>query len=220
MKIKVINYVLKLLCCLILLSAGPVSAQDDGGDAADKLTALLSRTQTMSAQVIQLTLDQQGREVQEYHASLQLSKPDHFRFHATRPYERLMVTDGEKLWNYEPDLEQVTIDSFNSDYSSTPGMLLSADADTLRELFNITLSAGTDGDTGLFILYPLQTDALFERLSLTFTQDILTELQFEDSLGQKTSMTFTDIVENPELPADTFTFVIPNDVDVIDSTVD
>ena len=204
---------------MLLLVATVVPAEETGPTAADTLTTLLGATRTMRASVEQLTLDQDGREVQEFRASLILSKPDHFYFHATEPYERLMLTDGVRLWNYEPDLEQVTIDPFNSDYSSTPAMLLSADSATLSEQFDILMTT-QEGNITRFVLYPLQPDSLFIRLSLAFTGELLTELQFENSLGQQTSMSFSDIETNIDLPEDTFRFEIPEGTDVIDSTVD
>lgn len=216
----VVNVVYGVVPALLMMCSAFSMAQEIRGDeAAVALTRLLEKTRTLRAEVLQLTLDQQGREVQEFHATLTLAKPDHFRFHATQPYERLMVTDGVKLWNYEPDLEQVTIDPFSAEYSRTPGMLLSADADTLATLFDISmLQIGDRGQR--FTLLPLEPEALLASLSLGFDEGELHELQFEDSLGQRTSMSFDKVESNPVLAEDIFTFQIPDGIDVIDSTVD
>ena len=43
------------------------------------------------------------------------------------------------------------------------------------------------------------------------------EMQFEDSLGQQTSMTFRNVARNVPLDPGQFTFEPPADIDVIDN---
>lgn len=206
-----------------LLVSGMVSAQvvsAPAGDlaAANQLAAILADTRTLQADVNQLTLDQSGREVQEFEARLSLSKPDHFSWEITSPYSELMVTDGTRLWHYEPDLDQVTIEPFSDDVSRTPALLLNGDAQAIAESYTVSSADMDFGSKTRFILYPKATDSLFERLSLTFADTVLEEMQFEDSLGQKTSLTFTGVTTNQVLDDSAFVFEIPEGIDVLDNT--
>jgi len=46
---------------------------------------------------------------QMYSGTLAVRRPMRFRWHYTAPYEQLYVSDGVRIWHYEPDLMQVRI---------------------------------------------------------------------------------------------------------------
>lgn len=188
--------------------------------ALQELVALLQQTDTLQAEVEQLLMDQEGRELQETRALLLMQKPSSFRWEIVEPYSELMVTDGNRIWRYEPDLEQVTIQTFNTELDRTPVMLLNGTAESIRDNYAVTASTMADGEHQRFILLPRQPDSLFERMSLTFNGAVLEEMQFEDSLGQQTSLSFHDVQRNVAVDAGSFSFEPPAGVDVIDSTLD
>lgn len=219
---------------LLLLLTALANAQDAGSTTADgaiqdadmtaatQLAAILEETRTLQADVDVLTLDQDGREVQESTALLVMQKPDHFYWEILTPYSELMLTDGERIWRYEPDLEQVSIEYFNDDVSRTPVMLLNGDAADIVASYFITAAGFENGvaadNRSRFILTPRGNDGLFTRLSLTFSGTTLEEMQFEDSLGQMTSLTFSGIQANTAIDPGRFVFRMPEGVDVIDNT--
>jgi len=211
-----------LLFCLA--GNAPLLAQDNDaaeyateGDGAARLAELLAQTESLSAEIEQLVLDQDGREVQETRALLQMRKPASFRWEVSEPWEELTVTDGEIVWRHEPDLEQVIIRRFDEALDRTPVMLLNADAATIAEAYEVTAVSMDDSGIERFVLYPRQPDSLFERLSLGFEGADLIEMQWEDSLGQRSSLGFRNLQRNLSLPDARFHFSIPPDVDVIDT---
>lgn len=210
-----------LLCTVLVGMSVALCAQaqppSDPG-AVTRLQGLLEQTTTMTAAVEQLQMDQDGRELQENRAELTMQKPASFRWAITEPYEELMVTDGKLIWRYEPDLEQVTIQPFDNDFERTPVMLLNGDAASIAESFAVTAVSIPDSDRNRFILVPRKPGSLFERLSLTFAGPVLEEMQFEDSLGQMTSLTFSNVVRNRKLDAEQFRFTPPAGADIIDNT--
>jgi len=185
--------------------------------AVTALEELLAQTRTFSAEVEQLLIDQDGRELQETRALLLMEKPARFRWAVRDPYEELTVSDGETLWHYEPDLGQVTIQPFEDEEADRrPIMLLNANAETIRDAYDVSSASMGDGLTR-FILIPRNIDRLFERLSLTFNGAVLEEMQFEDSLGQQTSLSFHEVNRNVPLEAGNFSFSPPDGVDIIDN---
>jgi outer membrane lipoprotein carrier protein len=188
--------------------------------ALQQLVDLLQQTTTLTAGVEQLLLDQDGRELQETRAQLSMQKPTNFRWEITEPYSELMVTDGSTLWRYEPDLAQVSIQTFDTELDRTPVMLLNGTTATIGSSYTVSAAMLADGVHQRFILLPTQPDSLFERLSLTFNGPLLEEMQFEDSLGQQTSLSFMDVLRNQPLDAALFHFLPPPGVEVIDSTLD
>ena len=204
--------------CLLTFAVPAVAQQamSQEKSAVTALEAILAETRTLSAEVDQLFMDQDGRELQEKRAMLLMEKPARFRWSVTEPYEELEITDGETYWRYEPDLEQVTIQSFDDNVDRTPIMLLNGDADTISAAYDVS-STNLGGGLVRFVLIPSNPDRLFERLSVTFNGPVIEEMQFEDSLGQQTSMTFHDVQRNIPIDADQFSFTPPADIDVIDS---
>jgi len=202
-------------CGVGVLVFAPIAAAQ--GDAAASLAAILARTSSLSAEVEQLVLDQDGREVQESQVLLEMRKPASFRWEVREPWEELTVTDGDLIWRHEPDLEQVTIRRFDDALDRTPAMLLNADAATIAETYEVTAAAAEAGGITRFILHPRQPDSLFERLSLTFSGEELLDMHIEDSLGQRTSLAFRSLQRNLSLPDARFRFEIPPGVDVIDT---
>ena len=230
---------LGLTVCLLLPALGAASAAGQQGDegqsatqdnptlegqaddnqdnpALTRLVELLGEAETLQAEVEQLILDQNGRQVQQASARLVMRKPDHFYWHATEPYEEVMTTNGERIWIYEPDLEQVTIQDFSNDLSRTPALLLSEDKETLQESFEVSFSE-RNGETH-FNLLPRGSGSLFESLTLVFADEVLKEMHFEDSLGQQTSMSFRQVQVNEPVDEELFSFEAPPGVEVIDST--
>lgn len=181
------------------------------------MTTLLAQTSTLTAEVEQLQMDQDGRELQENRSQLVMQKPASFSWHITEPYEELMVTDGTTIWRYEPDLEQVTIQPFEDDVDRTPVMLLNGDADSISTAYEVSATQMSD-TVWRFVLLPRSADRLFERLSLTFDGPVLQEMQFEDSLGQQTSLAFRLVRRNEPVSPELFTFTPPEGVDIIDNT--
>jgi outer membrane lipoprotein carrier protein len=209
-----------LLMFSVLSTAVFGQGADNSADleAAAALAVLLQETQTLQADVEQLTLDQDGREIQEFQARLVLEKPDHFSWEILSPYQELVLTDGERIWRFEEDLEQVSIDPFSNDISRTPVLLLNGDATAIAESYTVSSISDLATTNTRFILKPKAPDSLFERLSLSFSGVTLTEMQFEDSLGQKTSLTFNAMRVNQPIDPAAFIFQMPEGVEVLDNT--
>jgi outer membrane lipoprotein carrier protein len=223
------HFHVRALVLMVALGAAAARAQNDvtapaiaaaEDYALQQLVSILRQSTTLSADVEQLLVDQDGRELQESRASLLMQKPASFRWEITEPYNELMVTNGELIWHYEPDLEQVTIQTFNDELDRTPVMLLNGTEESIGESYAVSASTMIDGEHTRFILLPKKPDSLFERMSLTFSGPDLEEMQFEDSRGQRTSLTFRQLRRNQTLDADQFRFTPPEGVEVIDSTLE
>jgi outer membrane lipoprotein carrier protein len=208
-----------LLLCVPVVQAQEGDSADVTGEAAvQQLEAVLQQTGTLSASVVQLQVDQDGRELQESQARLIMQKPSNFYWELIEPYSELMVTDGALIWRYEPDLEQVTIQHFDAELDRTPIMLLNGNARDIAATYDVTMGVMADRGISRFILMPRSTSRLFERLAVTFRGPELIEMQFEDSLGQQTSLSFQDIVRNQPLSSGQFSFTPPEGVEIIDTT--
>ncbi|MHA6493058.1 outer membrane lipoprotein chaperone LolA [Pseudomonas borbori] len=198
---------------LTVLSLSSICAMADDEVAVQKLTQLLNQAQTITARFSQLTLDGSGTQLQETAGQLALKRPGLFRWHTDAPMEQLLVSNGEKVWLYDPDLEQVTIQTLDQRLTHTPALLLSGDVSKIRENFDITFKEG--GNVIDFILKPKSKDTLFDSLRLSFRGGVLNDMQLIDSIGQRTNILFLNVKMNEALDDGQFTFEIPEGADVI-----
>jgi outer membrane lipoprotein carrier protein len=198
---------------LTVLSFTSVAAMADDEVAVQRLTELLNQAQTINARFSQLTLDGSGTQLQETAGQLALKRPGLFRWHTDAPMEQLLVSDGKQVWLYDPDLEQVTIQTLDQRLTHTPALLLSGDVSKIRENFEISHNDG--GNVVDFILKPKSKDTLFDSLRLSFRDKVLNDMQLIDSIGQRTNILFLNVKMNEPQDDAQFTFEIPAGADVI-----
>lgn len=198
---------------LTVLSFTSVAAMADDEVAVQRLTELLNQAQTINARFSQLTLDGSGTQLQETAGQLALKRPGLFRWHTDAPMEQLLVSNGEKVWLYDPDLQQVTIQTLDQRLTHTPALLLSGDVSKIRENFEISHKEG--GNVVDFILKPKSKDTLFDSLRLSFRNKVLNDMQLFDSIGQRTNILFLNVQMNEPQDDAQFTFEIPAGADVI-----
>ncbi|MBU3055867.1 outer membrane lipoprotein chaperone LolA [Pseudomonas indica] len=199
-----------LLLAALSFAVVPAHAEDK---AVKRLTQLLSQAQTLTGRFSQLTLDGSGTQLQETAGELALKRPGLFRWHTDAPMEQLLVSNGEKVWLYDPDLEQVTIQTLDQRLTHTPALLLSGDVSKISENFEITHKEG--GDVVDFILKPKAKDSLFDSLRLSFRNGVVNDMQLIDSVGQRTNILFLGVKMNEPLDSKQFSFDIPEGADVI-----
>ena len=192
---------------LTVLTFTSVAAMADDEVAVQRLTERLNQAQTINARFSQLTL------LQETAGQLALKRPGLFRWHTDAPMEQLLVSNGEKVWLYDPDLQQVTIQTLDQRLTHTPALLLSGDVSKIRENFEISHNEG--GNVVDFILKPKSKDTLFDSLRLSFRNKVLNDMQLIDSIGQRTNILFLNVKMNEPQDDAQFTFEIPAGADVI-----
>ena len=202
--------ILTAVVALTWLFAGQAYA-----DAASaRLSDLLGKAETLSGRFSQLTLDASGTHLQEATGQMELKRPGLFRWHTDAPLEQLLVSNGQQVWLYDPDLEQVTIQQLDQRLTHTPALLLSGDVSKIRESFTISHQEG--GSVVDFILKPKAKDTLFDTLRLSFRNGVINDMQLIDSIGQRTNILFLGVKMNQPLDDAQFDFQVPAGADVIE----
>ena len=196
---------------LPVLAFSSLSAHADA-ESVKRLGQLLG-SDTITARFSQLTLDGSGTQLQETAGDMSVKRPGLFYWHTDAPQEQLMVSDGQKVSLWDPDLEQVTIKKLDQRLTQTPALLLSGDVSKISESFDITSKQA--GDVMDFTLKPKTKDTLFDSLRLSFRGGKINEMQLIDSVGQRTNILFTGVKVNEPIPASKFKFDIPKGADVI-----
>ncbi|MBP3363653.1 MAG: outer membrane lipoprotein chaperone LolA [Pseudomonas sp.] len=196
---------------LPVLAFSSLSAHADAESV--KRLGQLWGSDTITARFSQLTLDGSGTQLQETAGEMSVKRPGLFYWHTDAPQEQLMVSDGQKVSLWDPDLEQVTIKKLDQRLTQTPALLLSGDVSKISESFDITSKQA--GDVMDFTLKPKTKDTLFDSLRLSFRGGKINDMQLIDSVGQRTNILFTGVKVNEPVPASKFKFDIPKGADVI-----
>lgn len=197
-------------CTLLLASVAQAGA-------VDKLRHFLDTTKTLRAEFAQIVVAKNGKKPQQSTGMVMLSRPGKFRWQVEKPYEQLLVGDGQKVWMYDPDLRQVTVKKVDAALGSTPAALLVGDSsgkNTLEKNFTLREAGEREGFEWVEAI-PKSQDSGFEKLQLGFEGNQLKAMELSDNFGQTTSLVFKRLESNPSLASSLFRFTPPTGVDVI-----
>ena len=145
---------------------------------------------------------------------MQFERPGKFRWVYEEPYEQLIVGDGDRIWFYDRDLNQVTVRNLDTAIGGSPAALLAGNRD-IENSFDLT-EIGLQGDTEWLEAIPKGKESTFEWVRLGFTRDgALKAMELHDNFGQTTVLTFSRLEQNPKLASELFKFSPPEGADVI-----
>lgn len=196
-----------LLAGALLLAVAAARA-----DAIDTLKAFVSDVKTGRASFTQVVTSPDGAKRKSSNGSFEFARPNRFRFAYAKPYEQLIVGDGQKIWLHDPDLNQVTVRPMGEALGSTPAALLAGS--NLDKDF--TLKALPDeGGLQWVQATPRQKDSGFQSVKVAFRAKQLAAVEIVDSFGQRSRLDFTQVEANASLPADRFRFTPPPGADVL-----
>ena len=180
---------------------------------SDQFRAFIAGTQTARASFSQSVVAKSGRKTQLSQGTFAFSRPGKFRWIYEQPYYQLIVGDGDRLWIYDKDLNQVSVKQLGQALGSSPAALLAGDA-ALEKHFLIK-DGGEEGGLEFVDATPREQDSSFERVRIGFRNNQPQLMEVRDNFGQTTTLRFTRFEPNPVLPAGLFRFVPPKGADII-----
>ena len=148
--------------------------------------------------------------------TFEFARPNRFRFNYRKPFEQTIVADGQTLWLYDVDLNQVTSRKQAQVLGSTPAALIASSADlgALKKDFTLEQVADRDGLQWVQAI-PKAKDGQLHSVKVGFRGNELTSLDILDNFGQRSVITFTKLELNAAVAADAFQFKPPQGVDVV-----
>ena len=146
-----------------------------------------------------------------------VKRPGRMRWEYRKPEERVLTLDGQTVQMYTPSERQLQVAPLSPEsFSPTALSFLLGDGD-LRESFTAELLKEEGRDEIGLRLNP-RSDASFEHLELWLDpKDLeLRESVVVDLFGNRTSVRFSDVVENTNVPESVFKVDVPPETEVID----
>lgn len=200
---------MKTIALLVLMLTSPLT----WADGVASLKDFFLNTNAMRAQFKQVVLDNKGRKIQEVQGTMQLQRPNKFRWDYQKPYEQQIISDGQQVFLYDVDLQQVTIRDLSKALGSSPAAML-AGGESVEKSFTLKNAVRKDSLTWVLAL-PKDKESGFERVILGFEGKQLKKMELYDSFSHVTHITFNQIERNPALENKTFLFTTPEGVDAV-----
>lgn len=199
------------LCALGAL-CGALSAFPAYAAGLDQLKAFLADTKTARGSFVQNVAGKSGRKPQQSQGFFAFARPGKFRWSYERPYQQLLVSDGEKLWSYDPDLKQASVKKLGAAFGSSPAALLAGDS--LEGNFSLKNAGNVEGYEFVEAT-PKAQDGSFERVRIGFKDRLPRLMEVRDNFGQTTTLLLNQFETNVAMPATLFHFSPPKGADVV-----
>ncbi len=202
-------------CLRIGLAIACLFAANVHAAALDQLRSFLTQTTSARGEFVQRVTPRQGAKPQPA-ASGQFvfQRPGKFRWVYEKPYEQLIVADGQRLVMFDKDLNQVTIKKLQASLPSSPASILFGSNEFEKE-FEISDGGARDGLEWI-VARPRAKDTTFERIEIGFRDGLPAAMLVADGFGQLTQLTFSKVERNPKLDAEAFRFTPPKGADVLE----
>lgn len=151
-----------------------------------------------------------------YYGELWIEKPNKFRIESSAPWKQTLVSDGSKFWNYDADLEQLTIDWLEEDLRKFPILLFTGPIEDLAKFYDI--SGQSDQEFTSYQLVPKKPDQYYRAMRLTFRGLLPVSIAILDVMDNHTEFFFSSTQVNSDLKDELFDFFSPDDIDLLDRT--
>ena len=183
---------------------------------SNRLINKIKDIKSISANFNQTLINKQSNINISSKGYMSLKKPVYFKWVTTFPNSQTIISNGEKLWVYDQDLEQVIIKKISNNLSETPYLiLLSKNVSSINKIFNVS-----EPSTNNFVLTP-KKDSMIKSILIKFnSNNELSLLGITTNVGQFTQIKFSDIKLNSSVIKNKdFKFKIPKNTDVINETI-
>ena len=173
---------------------------------------------TLQAHFEQTVMDETGFTLEESSGTFYLSRPGKFRWDYTSIDPELeqgqqIVADGQSIFMYDPDLEQVTQRGLEDALGQVPSLLLVQTGANIEQHFDVNDFGEVEGLTWVG-LKPKDENAGYQQLMIGFLGEEINTITLVDGLGNETRLSLTAVKDNPELATSVFDFTVPEGADV------
>ena len=192
----------------ILFFSLTVSANSDS-----ELSNILNQMNSLTGKFKQKVVDQNGATLQEVSGQFFFKKPNLFKWDYLEPSKSQLISDGELLYLYDPDLKQVVISQLKKFGGVSPAMLLVTS--DIESLFEVTIIQDKKGVSWFRALPHEPEKANFKEVFINFFQKELKGMKIIDGFDNTTEIEFIKVSRNANINEAIFLFNTPEDIDVI-----
>ena len=201
---------MKRLAAVALLMTAVAWAR---ADAVDTLREFVREVKSGRAVFTQTVTSADGARTKTSSGEFEFARPNRFRFAYLKPYQQLIVADGQKVWLHDPDLNQASSRRLDQAIGATPAALLAGAS--LDPEFTLAAQPSREG-VDWVLATPRAKDGPFQSMRVGFRGRTLAMVEITDSFGQRSKLDFSGFAANPVIAPDRFRFTPPAGADVIE----
>ncbi|MDZ4814097.1 MAG: outer membrane lipoprotein carrier protein LolA [Pseudomonadota bacterium] len=213
-----------LLFALVTLSAvgalcaeSPPATTARTDSARSRLEAFSKGLNELTGSFQQRTVAPDGAVQEDSSGILALRAPRQFRWEYVEPYPQLIVADGDNVWIYDEDLEQVTVRNQSQEEAQSPLTIL-IDLSQLDRDFKVK-SLPASGGLLWLELQSLAKEPAFKTVRIGLGAKSPEQMVLIDLIDNRTEWRFADWKRDPKLDDAKFRFTPPAGVDVVGEPV-
>jgi outer membrane lipoprotein carrier protein len=201
-------------------------AQDQGANATlsahdaailDRIQGHYQNTSSFTAKFTEELIGIGGTK-QTRSGTVSYKRPGRMRWEFSTPRSETVVSDGHKLYDYQPDLNQVLEVPIERAFKSAAPLAFLLGMGSLRRDFVVKLPPSKPSDTMVRILLTPKGGGDRVEMGLDPTTYDLVAAKVTDAVGNTTSIRFTNVHTNVLLADSMFHFEVPPGADVVQPT--
>ena len=171
---------------------------------------------TLRANVLQRIVAMDGEVLEQNEIRMALKRPDGFYWETVAPFAELIVTDGNQLWHYQPELEQLVIEDWQRQEAALAAQLLAGETTQLQTDYAVVQTTPEQDARQQFRLTPLAADSLYYDITLGFQSATIQFIRIHDKNGQQTIWEFDQVQPDSLIDDALFRFMPPAGIEIID----
>ncbi|MCD8504498.1 MAG: outer membrane lipoprotein carrier protein LolA [Burkholderiaceae bacterium] len=192
-----------------LWSVAPASA----ADAIEQFQQFVQTVPAARGTFEQFTVGPDGQTSRAQAGVFAFGRPGKFRWDIQTPYPQQVASDGKTLYQYDPDLQQLTLRALDQSIGSSPAAILFGQG-KLEDAFDVSALPNNDGMAWLRAV-PKRPDAGLTQLDIGMRQGRPARLLLVDGFGQTTRVELLTLRAQSEFGANEFVIEPPPGTDVI-----
>lgn len=185
--------------------------------SVEQLRSFLTQTQSARGEFTQRVSGASGSRAsavpQTSSGNFVFQRPGKFRWVYAKPYEQVIVGDGQRLYLYDKDLNQVTVRRLAGALPASPASILFGSNDFERDF--AVKDAGAREGLSWIEATPRAKDSPFSKIEIGFRDGLPGAMRLTDSFGQLSQLNFEKVERNPKVAPDVFRFTPPQGADVL-----
>jgi outer membrane lipoprotein carrier protein len=201
-------------CCIFVIK-NPAYSSEHNEAALNQLKEYIQTLNSFEARFEQSIYGLSGTILESSNGIVSLQKPGKFYWVYQQPYSQYLISNGDSLWIYDEDLEQVTINKIDGNSQNSPAALLSGEIDI--ESNYLVTDLGKLEDANWIELRSNDADVEFNAIRLGFIEGELSGMVLFDNLGQTSELHFSEVLRDKIFDESLFEFIPPVGIDVIDT---
>ncbi len=193
---------------------GSASVRSGLKQVLDRLQRHYRDTNSFSAKFIE-EITTVGAPKRQRMGLVSFRKPGRMRWEFAAPEVQTIVSDGDMLYSYDPDLNQVVQTPLKDAIKSSSATSFLLGMGNINRDFKAAFANSTPSDGLIQLLLDAKAGGYKIEIGLDPKSYNLVTLRLTDQLGDVTKVDFSDIHNNVELPDSIFAFKAPAGADIV-----